>query len=60
MSCDYKRIGLPKINTLLKILKSNKYIIYDKPFQLNIIGVRNLITNPEKFDDDDLIPLEDK
>ena len=51
MSCDYKRIGLPKINTLLKILKSNKYIIYDKPFQLNIIGVRNLITNPEKFDD---------
>lgn len=51
MSCNAKKISLPKINTLLSILRAKKYIVYKKPYQINIIGVRNKISNPEKFDD---------
>lgn len=39
------------IRALLATLKSKGYIIYDKPYQLNIVGVRNDSTEPNKFDD---------
>ena len=51
MSCNAKKIPLTKINSLLKILKSRKYVVYNQPYQLNIIGVRNTNTQPDKFDD---------
>jgi hypothetical protein len=51
MSCNAENLGLVKIRYLLGLLKSKKYIIYDKPYQLNIVGVRNKDTNPQKFDD---------
>lgn len=40
---------LPKV---LHILKRLKYVIYEKPFQLNIIGIRNVETASNKFDDE--------
>ncbi|NDC96180.1 hypothetical protein EBZ38_16105 [bacterium] len=32
-------------------MRKNDYVIYDKPYQLNIVGVRNAETQPNKFDD---------
>jgi hypothetical protein len=32
-------------------MRSKDYVIYDKPYQLNIIGVRNAQSQPNKFDD---------
>lgn len=37
---------------LITILKRNKYIVYDKPYQLNIFGIRSPETNSNKFDDE--------
>jgi hypothetical protein len=51
MSCDSKKINSVKIKYLLGLMKSKKYVIYNKPFELNIVGVRNKDTNPTKFDD---------
>ena len=51
MSCEAKNIGKIKINRLLSLMRSRKYIVYNKPYQLNIIGVRNANTDPNKFDD---------
>ena len=39
------------IRALISTLKSKGYLIYDKPYQLNIVGVRNETTVPNKFDD---------
>jgi hypothetical protein len=39
------------IRTLISSLKKKGYVIYDKPNQLNIVGVRNKTTIPNKFDD---------
>ena len=39
------------IRTLLLLMKLNRYNIYDKPYQLNIVGVRNNTATPNKFDD---------
>lgn len=39
------------IRGLIKQLKKKDYIVYDKPFQLNIVGVRANTTVPNKFDD---------
>ena len=39
------------IRTLLLLMKLNRYKIYDKPYQLNIVGVRNNTATPNKFDD---------
>ena len=41
-----------QINRLVQMMKSKGYIVYTEPFKLNIVGVRNADTNPEKFDDD--------
>lgn len=35
----------------MKALKDKDYVIYDQPFQLNIVGVRNAESQPNKFDD---------
>jgi hypothetical protein len=40
-----------EIRVLLRTLKSKGYIIYDKPYQLNIIGRRTDNTRPNSFDD---------
>ena len=39
------------IRALISTLQSKGYIINDKPYQLNIVGVRNDTTVPNKFDD---------
>lgn len=40
------------IPDLIKILKRLKYVVYDKPYQLNIFGIRSPETNSNKFDDE--------
>ena len=44
---------LPKnnIRKLITALKSKGYVIYTKPYQLNIVGKRSKNTIPNKFDD---------
>lgn len=39
------------LRNLIKALKDKGYVIYDQPFQLNIVGVRNAQSQPNKFDD---------
>ena len=51
MSCKAKDINKVKINYLIANLKAKKYIVYDKPYQLNIVGIRNKNTDSSKFDD---------
>tara|TARA_R110000822_G_scaffold66313_3_gene161974 strand:- start:347 stop:1081 length:735 start_codon:yes stop_codon:yes gene_type:complete len=51
MSCNSENIGLVKINYLLALLRSKAYMVYKKPFELNIVGIRNKETNPILFDD---------
>lgn len=40
------------IPQLIKILKGLKFVVYDKPYQLNIFGIRSPETNSNKFDDE--------
>ena len=51
MACNGKNIGRLKIGRLLGMLRSKKYVIYKRPYELNIIGIRNANTDPNKFDD---------
>lgn len=37
---------------LLRILKTQRYEVFEKPFQLNIVGVRSAETNSNRFDDE--------
>jgi hypothetical protein len=39
------------IRALLFLMKKNGYVVYTKPYQLNIVGVRSKSTIPNKFDD---------
>jgi hypothetical protein len=39
------------IRAIISIMKKEGYVIYDKPFQLNIVGIRSKTTIPNKFDD---------
>lgn len=32
-------------------LKKNKYIIYRRPYELNIVGIRSAVNKPNKYDD---------
>ena len=53
MSCENNSkilTGL-QIRRLVKLMKSRGYVVYTEPFKLNIVGVRNPNTHPEKFDD---------
>ena len=36
---------------ILRYMRSKDYVIYDKPYQLNIVGVRNAQSQSNKFDD---------
>jgi hypothetical protein len=40
-----------RIRTLVNALKGKGYVIYTKPYQLNIVGRRSKNTIPNKFDD---------
>ena len=40
-----------KVRRIIKMMKSRDYVVYDDPYKLNIVGVRNANTNPEHFDD---------
>lgn len=51
MACNGKSISVSKINSLLSNLRAKGYEVYKEPYRLNIIGVRNPNTNPQKFDD---------
>lgn len=39
------------IRAVLRILKNRKYRVYNKPYQLNIIGIRSSRTEANRFDD---------
>jgi len=39
------------LRNLINALQEKGYVIYDQPFQLNIVGVRNAQSEPNKFDD---------
>ena len=45
------QIEAKSIRALIASLRNKGYIIYDKPYQLNIVGVRKDSTVPNKFDD---------
>lgn len=47
-----KRLTLPAIRRLVKMMKARQYVVYTEPFKLNIVGIRNANTNPNHFDDD--------
>ena len=51
MACEAKKLSPFAINRTLTLLKSRKYKVFTKPYMLNIIGVRNADTDPDKFDD---------
>ena len=40
-----------KFKNILRYMRSKDYVIYDKPYQLNIVGVRNAQSQSNKFDD---------
>ena len=40
-----------KFKNILRYMRGRNYVIYDKPYQLNIVGVRNAQSQPNKFDD---------
>lgn len=42
---------IKNIRALLSILNKNGYVVYTKPYQLNIVGVRSNSTDANKFDD---------
>jgi hypothetical protein len=42
---------IKNIRGLISSLQSKGYVLYDKPYELNIVGVRSDNTEPNKFDD---------
>lgn len=42
----------PSFRNILRFMRSKDYVIETDPFKLNIVGVRNAQTKPNKFDDD--------
>jgi hypothetical protein len=45
------QIEAKSIRALIATLRNKGYVLYDKPYQLNIVGVRKDSTEPNKFDD---------
>lgn len=39
------------VQRMLKALRANKYRIFSRPYELNIVGVRNAAPQPNQFDD---------
>jgi len=42
----------PSFRNILRYMKSKDYVVYTEPYKLNIVGVRNAQSQPNKFDDD--------
>lgn len=51
MACNGKKMSKLKLNRIIKTLRSRDFIVYEEPYKLNIVGVRNYNTNPNNFDD---------
>ena len=53
MSCEEnsKNLNPIQMDEILGMMRQKGYEIYTRPFELNIIGVRTVPTNAEKFDD---------
>jgi hypothetical protein len=45
------QIEAKSIRALIATLRNKGYVLYDKPYQLNIVGIRKDSTEPNKFDD---------
>lgn len=46
-----EKLKKSEIRILIRTLKSKGYIVYDRPYELNIVGRRSDITKPNSFDD---------
>lgn len=46
-----KSLTKPEINALIRTLKDKNYQIFEKPLELNIVGIRSDSVVPNKFDD---------
>ena len=46
-----KELKRNEINALLRFMKSKKYVIYSRPYEMNIIGRRTDNKRPNRFDD---------
>jgi hypothetical protein len=46
-----KELKRGKIKALIRTLKSKDYTVYEKPYQMNIVGIRKDSTKPNSFDD---------
>jgi hypothetical protein len=51
MPCESKTLKAGKINRILAMMRARKYVVFSRPYELNIIGIRNAKTDPNKFDD---------
>lgn len=46
-----KELKRKEVNALLRFMKSKKYVIYSRPYEMNIIGRRTDNKRPNRFDD---------
>ena len=46
-----KELKRGRIKALIRTLKSKDYTVYEKPYQMNIVGIRKDSTKPNSFDD---------
>jgi hypothetical protein len=46
-----EKLKKSEIRILIRTLKSKGYVVYEKPYQLNIVGRRTDTTKPNSFDD---------
>jgi len=51
MACNSKKLNIISIRNLIKMMRSRKYVVYNEPYKLNIVGIRKANTEPTKFDD---------
>jgi len=51
MACNSKKLNIVSIRNLIKMMRSRKYVVYNEPYKLNIVGIRKANTEPTKFDD---------
>ena len=53
-------IGKLTFDSLITVLKRKKYVIYQRPYELNIVGVRTENVQPNKVDDAIFVFFRDK
>jgi len=53
MSCEEnsKNLNPLQIDVILGMMRQEGYVIFTRPFELNMIGVRTVPTNPDEYDD---------